>query len=210
MGKTPGFIQVQLRKKQGVGFGIAISGGSDNQIPGESSAITISDVVDKGPAVGKLEVGDKLIMVQDQSCVGMSRAECVQLMKAAGNTMTISIVRQTTRNPVSNMSNMNNMNTMNSRVQNNNTMQSGNPYNNRNLHHQREVQRQQELNNYSQSKSDYNSEEDEPDYILKQPLNDINEPNMHNMNNNRQQYNPNTHQNTPSNSVQKRKKTFTY
>ena len=116
--ETPGFQTYHLRKKQGVGFGIAISGGTENAGlgPGTTGSIVISDVVARGPAVGKLEIGDKVIMVQNQSCVGMTRVECVNLMKAAGNTISISVVRTGRREEGA-----------------------GNPYNQKHQHHRNQV-----------------------------------------------------------------------
>ena len=55
-------------------------------------------------------------MVQNQSCVGMTRVECVNLMKAAGNTISISVVRTGRREEGS-----------------------GNPYNQKHQHHRNQV-----------------------------------------------------------------------
>ena len=53
--------------------------------------IKISNVF--GPVAGKLQIGDKLIMVQDNSCVGMTLADCVNLTKSADKTISISVAQ---------------------------------------------------------------------------------------------------------------------
>lgn len=171
----PGYQTYTLRKKPSVGFGIAISGGTDQMVPGQTGAITISDVVAGGPAVGKLEIGDKLIMVQNNSCVGMTRADCVNLMKSAGNTISISVVRQP-------------------KAQQPPSQRSGNPYNNRNEHHQRAVQQQQQ-NYQNHSRSDYSEEEEDPEYIHKQPIMDQQQHHQQ-IDNSRQHQNNNNFNNT--------------
>lgn len=55
---------IALEKKDGLGFGVAISGGRDNPhfLSGETS-IVVSDVLKGGPAAGKVKLVDALIFI---------------------------------------------------------------------------------------------------------------------------------------------------
>ena len=75
------------------GFAIKKSEGTDQMVTDQLGPVTISDVEAYGPAVGKLQIGDKLIMVQNNSCVGMTFEDCVNLIKNADNTISISVER---------------------------------------------------------------------------------------------------------------------
>ena len=68
---APGVKTFQLKRKAGVGFGIALSGGA-GQAPAPNQhdqSIYISDVLQHGPAQGRLMINDKLIMVGGKSCM---------------------------------------------------------------------------------------------------------------------------------------------
>ena len=89
----PEYKTYTLKKFPIFGFGIEISGGTDQIVADESGTIKISDVLAVGPASSKLQIGDKLIMVQNNSCVGMTHADCINLIKNAGDTISVSIER---------------------------------------------------------------------------------------------------------------------
>ncbi|XP_077993020.1 tight junction protein ZO-1-like isoform X2 [Glandiceps talaboti] len=86
---------VVLEKRPNFGFGIAVSGGSDNPhfTSGETS-IVISDVLAGGPAEGKLKVNDRVILVNNQSMENVEHSEAVESLKNSGNVATVVVKRK--------------------------------------------------------------------------------------------------------------------
>ncbi|XP_070535799.1 tight junction protein ZO-1-like isoform X3 [Ptychodera flava] len=86
---------VILERQPNFGFGIAVSGGSDNPhfTSGETSVV-ISDVLTGGPAEGKLKVNDRVIMVNNQSMENVEHSEAVTALKNSGNVATLVVKRK--------------------------------------------------------------------------------------------------------------------
>ncbi|VDK67108.1 unnamed protein product [Onchocerca ochengi] len=81
---------VHLCKKNGGGLGLSIKGGSDGnqQVP-----IVISKIFQNTPAeeCGHLYVGDVIVEINGQSTDGKTHDEVVQILKDAGNEVTLSV-----------------------------------------------------------------------------------------------------------------------
>lgn len=85
---------VKLRKQKEGGLGISIKGGSDGT---QSIPIIISKIFPNTPAEqsGLLYVGDSIVEVNEQSVEGKTHDEVVQLLRDAGDEVTLSVRRQT-------------------------------------------------------------------------------------------------------------------
>uniref|UniRef100_A0AC35TZI5 Tight junction protein ZO-1 n=1 Tax=Rhabditophanes sp. KR3021 TaxID=114890 RepID=A0AC35TZI5_9BILA len=75
-------FEITLIKHPSFGFGIAISGGCDNPhfVSGDSS-IVVSDVVEKGPAFGLLQVNDRITSVNKISFIDIDYLSAVNIIK---------------------------------------------------------------------------------------------------------------------------------
>ncbi|KAK7809832.1 hypothetical protein U0070_008482 [Myodes glareolus] len=71
------------------GFGIAISGGHDPA----SRSVVVSDVVPGGPAVGRLQTGDQIVMVNGVSVENVTSAFAIQILKTCNKTANITVKR---------------------------------------------------------------------------------------------------------------------
>ncbi|XP_038188691.1 tight junction protein ZO-3 isoform X2 [Arvicola amphibius] len=71
------------------GFGIAISGGHDP----DSRSVIVSDVVPGGPAVGRLQTGDHIVMVNGVSVENVTSAFAIQILKTCNKTANITVKR---------------------------------------------------------------------------------------------------------------------
>nr|KAF6482388.1 tight junction protein 3 [Molossus molossus] len=71
------------------GFGIAISGGHDR--PGGS--VFVSDVVSGGPAVGRLQIGDQIVMVNGVSMENVNSTFAIHILKTCTKMANITIKR---------------------------------------------------------------------------------------------------------------------
>ncbi|XP_049979334.1 tight junction protein ZO-3 isoform X3 [Alexandromys fortis] len=71
------------------GFGIAISGGHDP----DSRSVVVSDVVPGGPAVGRLQTGDHIVMVNGVSVENVTSAFAIQILKTCNKTANITVKR---------------------------------------------------------------------------------------------------------------------
>ena len=149
----------RITRRRQEGFGIALSGGA-SPMGGHAvdNSIYISDVVAGGPADGKLMIDDKLIMVNGESCMGLSRAAVVQKLKRAERVVEIAIVRQSDVHY-----NQSRQPTRHSQHQNSTMQNSYPPQQNR---HPRAVQR----STSSQEQSNYYSNSDSEDDYRKPPL----------------------------------------
>ncbi|XP_035748893.1 tight junction protein ZO-3 [Egretta garzetta] len=85
---------VTLSKDPQRGFGFAVSGGRDhpNRVTGDT-AVVVSDVVAGGPAVGRLQRKDHIVMVNGLSMENVSSSFAIQTLKSCGKTANITLKR---------------------------------------------------------------------------------------------------------------------
>ncbi|XP_041086606.1 tight junction protein ZO-3-like isoform X2 [Polyodon spathula] len=94
---------ITLNKDSKVGFGIAVSGGWDKANPSSGDpAVIISDVVRGGPAAGRLQTLDHIVMVNGVSMEKATSTYAIQHLKNCGRTANITVKRpRTIQVPVS-------------------------------------------------------------------------------------------------------------
>ncbi|XP_029421235.1 tight junction protein ZO-3 isoform X2 [Nannospalax galili] len=78
-----------LHKDPRRGFGIAISGGRDRA----SGSVVVSDVVPGGPAQGRLQTGDHIVMVNGVSVENVTATFAIQILKTCNKTADITVKR---------------------------------------------------------------------------------------------------------------------
>uniref|UniRef100_A0A8C4UXK6 Tight junction protein 3 n=1 Tax=Falco tinnunculus TaxID=100819 RepID=A0A8C4UXK6_FALTI len=85
---------VTLSKDPQRGFGFAVSGGRDrpNKTTGET-AVIVSDVVSGGPAVGRLQRKDHIVMVNGLSMENVLSSFAIQTLKTCGKIANITLKR---------------------------------------------------------------------------------------------------------------------
>ncbi|NXI37371.1 ZO3 protein, partial [Galbula dea] len=85
---------VTLSKDPQRGFGFAVSGGRDrpNKMTGDT-AVVVSDVVPGGPAVGRLQRKDHIVMVNGISMENVMSAFAIQTLKTCGKIANITLKR---------------------------------------------------------------------------------------------------------------------
>ncbi|NXT86751.1 ZO3 protein, partial [Anhinga rufa] len=85
---------VTLSKDPQRGFGFAVSGGRDrpNKMTGDT-AVVVSDVVSGGPAVGRLQRKDHIVMVNGLSMENVSSSFAIQTLKTCGKIANITLKR---------------------------------------------------------------------------------------------------------------------
>ncbi|NWV20462.1 ZO3 protein, partial [Origma solitaria] len=85
---------VTLSKDPHQGFGFAVSGGRDrpNRITGDP-AVFVSDVVSGGPAVGRLQKKDHIVMVNGLSMENVPSSFAIQILKTCGKIANITLKR---------------------------------------------------------------------------------------------------------------------
>ncbi|KAM8986861.1 tight junction protein ZO-3 isoform 2-T2 [Ara ararauna] len=85
---------VTLSKDPQRGFGFAVSGGRDrpNRVTGDT-AVVVSDVVSKGPAAGRLQRKDHIVMVNGLSMENVLSSFAVQTLKTCGKIANITLKR---------------------------------------------------------------------------------------------------------------------
>ncbi|KAF6307288.1 tight junction protein 3 [Rhinolophus ferrumequinum] len=71
------------------GFGIAISGGRDRP----SGSVVVSDVVPGGPAEGRLQTGDQIVMVNGVSMENVNSTFAIQILKTCAKMANITVKR---------------------------------------------------------------------------------------------------------------------
>ncbi|NXI93100.1 ZO3 protein, partial [Psophia crepitans] len=88
---------VTLSKDPQRGFGFAVSGGRDrpNRMTGDT-AVVVSDVVSGGPAVGRLQRKDHIVMVNGLSMENVSSSFAIQTLKTCGKIANITLKRPRT------------------------------------------------------------------------------------------------------------------
>ncbi|XP_071655706.1 tight junction protein ZO-3 isoform X2 [Patagioenas fasciata] len=86
---------VTLSKDPQRGFGFAVSGGLDhpNKVTGDT-AVFVSDVVAGGPAMGRLQRKDHIVMVNGLSMENVSSSFAIQTLKTCGKIVNITLKRQ--------------------------------------------------------------------------------------------------------------------
>ncbi|XP_051551268.1 tight junction protein ZO-3-like [Myxocyprinus asiaticus] len=95
---------VTLTKDSKVGFGFAVSGGLDkpNPVSGDS-AVVVADVIPSGPAMGRLQTRDQIVMVNGVSMENVTSLYTIQNLRNCGKTANITVKRpRTIQIPVSN------------------------------------------------------------------------------------------------------------
>ncbi|NWY59514.1 ZO3 protein, partial [Chionis minor] len=85
---------VTLSKDPQRGFGFAVSGGRDrpNRTTGDT-AVVVSDVVSGGPAMGRLQKKDHIVMVNGLSMENVSSSFAIQTLKTCGKIANITLKR---------------------------------------------------------------------------------------------------------------------
>lgn len=71
------------------GFGIAVSGGRDRP----SGSVVVSDVVPGGPAEGRLQTGDRIVMVNGVSMENVPSTFAIQLLKTCNKLANVTVKR---------------------------------------------------------------------------------------------------------------------
>ncbi|KAG7488062.1 hypothetical protein MATL_G00029290 [Megalops atlanticus] len=84
---------VTLNKDPKMGFGFALSGGRDKPNPETGDTIVISDVVRNGPAAGRLQIRDQIVMVNGVSMENVTSGFTIQHLKSCGKTANITVKR---------------------------------------------------------------------------------------------------------------------
>ncbi|NXF45480.1 MAGI3 protein, partial [Oceanites oceanicus] len=93
--QTPEVYDVRLQRKENEGFGFVILTSKNKPPPGVIPH-KIGRVIDGSPAdqCGRLKVGDRISAVNGQSIVELSHDSIVQLIKDAGNVVTLTVVAE--------------------------------------------------------------------------------------------------------------------
>ncbi|XP_059425426.1 tight junction protein ZO-3 isoform X1 [Carassius carassius] len=93
---------VTLSKDSKVGFGFAVSGGLDKPVNGDT-AVVVSDVIPSGPAIGRLQTRDQIVMVNGVSMEKVTSLYTIQNLRNCGKTANITVKRpRTIQIPASN------------------------------------------------------------------------------------------------------------
>uniref|UniRef100_A0A8C1WGP1 Tight junction protein 3 n=1 Tax=Cyprinus carpio TaxID=7962 RepID=A0A8C1WGP1_CYPCA len=79
---------VTLSKDPKVGFGFAVSGGLDKPVNGDA-AVMVSDVLPSGPAMGRLQTQDQIVMVNGVSMENVTSLYTIQNLRKCGKTANI-------------------------------------------------------------------------------------------------------------------------
>ena len=73
----------EVRVHRGVsgGFGFAVSGAGEGgeEVEGGEVQVVVEDVVEGGPAMGRLRVGDRVVRVEGREVVGWGYGEVIQV-----------------------------------------------------------------------------------------------------------------------------------
>ncbi|XP_056615015.1 tight junction protein ZO-3 isoform X1 [Triplophysa dalaica] len=93
-----------LTKDSKVGFGFAVSGGLDKPNPANGdTTVIVSDVISNGPAMGRLQTRDQIVMVNGVSMENVTSLYTIQNLRKCGKTANITVKRpRTIQIPVSN------------------------------------------------------------------------------------------------------------
>ena len=83
-------IEVELIKDKD-GFGFSIIGGEET--PGGLLPVVVKRVIERGPAFGRLFVGDELAAINGQSLVGASHSTAVEYIRMASGPTAFVVMR---------------------------------------------------------------------------------------------------------------------
>ncbi|XP_076439126.1 tight junction protein 1-like [Babylonia areolata] len=87
--------RVTLQRVANYGFGIAVSGGHDSpHFASGDPSIAISDVLQAGPAEGKLQLNDRIISVNGISLENVSHSMAIQVLKNSGDSVHLVVRRR--------------------------------------------------------------------------------------------------------------------
>uniref|UniRef100_A0A673JUM0 Tight junction protein ZO-3-like n=1 Tax=Sinocyclocheilus rhinocerous TaxID=307959 RepID=A0A673JUM0_9TELE len=86
---------VTLSKDSKVGFGFAVSGGLDKPVNGDT-AVMVSDVLPSGPAMGRLQTRDQIVMVNGVSMENVTSLYTIQNLRKCGKIANITVKRPRT------------------------------------------------------------------------------------------------------------------
>jgi len=91
-----GLIEVHLNKGNNKGFGICISGGTDNQNTTHDNGINVTRIVDNGVAQkdGRIGVGDLLVAINDVSLEDVTYEEAVNAMRLSPKKFVLTIIKK--------------------------------------------------------------------------------------------------------------------
>lgn len=86
-------LDVTLLRKAGEGFGLNIVGGTDSREFGNNTSIFISSINTYGPAAAcrQLDVGDRLLQINDFDLLEVTHSEAVDAFRKAGTSITLTI-----------------------------------------------------------------------------------------------------------------------
>ncbi|XP_063056567.1 tight junction protein ZO-3 isoform X2 [Engraulis encrasicolus] len=85
---------ITLTKDPRIGFGFALSGGRDKPHPDSGdTSVVVSDVVRNGPAMGRLQTRDQVVMVNGVSMENVTSNFTIQNLKACGKVANITVKR---------------------------------------------------------------------------------------------------------------------
>ena len=86
-------LDATITRKSGEGFGLNIVGGVDSREFGQNTSIFISSINTYGPAAacGNLDVGDRLLQINEFSLLDVTHSEAVEAFRNAGLTVTLRI-----------------------------------------------------------------------------------------------------------------------
>ncbi|XP_028857249.1 tight junction protein ZO-3 isoform X2 [Denticeps clupeoides] len=95
---------ITLNKDPKMGFGFALSGGRDKPNPDTGDvAVVVSDVIRNGPAMGRLQTKDLIVMVNGVSMENVTSNYTIQHLKSCGKTANVTVKRpRVIQIPVSN------------------------------------------------------------------------------------------------------------
>ncbi|XP_014662332.1 PREDICTED: tight junction protein ZO-1-like [Priapulus caudatus] len=85
-----------LTRVAGFGFGIAVSGGTDNpHFASGDPSVAISDVLRAGPAEGKLLINDRILSANGAPLEGVDNATAIRVLMESGDTVALRVRRKT-------------------------------------------------------------------------------------------------------------------
>ncbi|XP_028409775.1 synaptojanin-2-binding protein-like [Dendronephthya gigantea] len=86
-------LEVRITRNPGEGFGLNIVGGIDSREIGNNTSIFISSINTYGPAAscGQLDVGDRLLQINEFSLIGVTHSDAVDAFRNAGTTIILRI-----------------------------------------------------------------------------------------------------------------------
>ncbi|XP_054751278.2 tight junction protein ZO-1-like isoform X1 [Lytechinus pictus] len=91
---------VSIRRAQGIGFGIAVSGGRDNpHFQSGETSIVVSDVAPNGPAEGLVKKNDRILSINGAPMENVYHQHALDSLRRGGEVATITYKRKVTGPP---------------------------------------------------------------------------------------------------------------